>query len=113
MRLRMRELALRRYAERFDVPRVELVGGRARLTLEVGARMVVEGQREFGGLVSFDVPPEPEPRRMVELLTGLCICGRWPDECDCCEACGGRGHLSPDACWQCAGMGYIARELRG
>lgn len=114
MRWQIRELALRRYAERFNHPRVELIGAKARLTLEVGARLVVEGRREFGGRVWFEGPLEETERRMVELLAGLCLCGQLPDACDCCEDCEGRGFRSSEpACWRCAGMGYVARELRG
>jgi hypothetical protein len=144
MRLKIRELALRRYAERFDHPRVTLAG--TTTTLELARELfspdvppgappaaVVEGRREFGGISTFELPQairvptatdEAERHalsrasgQLVEMLAALCLCGRFPGDCDCCGACQGLGFVHPDGaeastCWRCAGMGYVPRELR-
>jgi len=142
---RIRELALRRYAERFDHPRVKLAGSRAVLELArelfspeaaTGAppAAVVEGTREFGGYASFDLPSAihlPGARdeaeraellraseQLVQMLSALCLCGRFPGDCDCCASCKGLAFVRDQedgptrSCWKCAGMGYIPREIR-
>ncbi len=143
--LRIRELSLRRYAERFDHPRVSIAG--TRTTLELGRELfspdvppnappavVVAGTREFGGYASFELPEairtpgttddsEREQLRraaeeLVRMLSSLCLCGRFPGDCDCCAACNGLAFVhdedggKPRNCWKCAGMGYVPREIR-
>lgn len=142
--MRIRELALRRYAERFDHPRVRLVGSTARLELtqdlfspdappSAPPAAVVEGKREFGGFASFELPEaiqtpgatgetertglERASEQLVEMLSALCLCGRFPGDCDCCKTCGGLAfvkdeHQNAVTCWKCAGMGYIPRDIR-
>lgn len=145
MRMRIRELSLRRYAERFDHPRVKLVGSTALLELardlflppdvppSSAPAAVVQGKREFGGYASFELPDaiatpgaasdaergdlRRASEQLVEMLTALCLCGRFPGDCDCCPWCKGLAfvkdeHDKPATCWKCAGMGYIPRDIR-
>ena len=127
MEVRIQEAALRRYAERCEVPEVEFAGRFVKLTLCVridqeAAKIEARGRREFGGWVSFE-PPDPtaargamprllarSTKRMIEAFARLCICGRPADSCDCCVRCGGRGLLpgrkSARACEVCGGLGY-------
>ena len=142
--MRIRELALRRYTERFDHPRVTFAGRRAVLELKrelfwpdapenSPPAVVVEGQRAFGGYADFELPEairtpgasnEGEQRelfraseQLVVMLSSLCLCGRFPGDCDCCQACKGLAFIrseegSVSNCWKCAGMGYVPREIR-
>jgi len=127
--VRIQERVLRRYEERCEIPEVVFRGRRVRLSIplrvdgtlaEVGA----EGERLFGGWVSFEVPDGPElpqederlaleaaARSMVRTFARLCLCGRLPDDCDCCDACQGKGLLAAadhqEPCARCAGLGYL------
>lgn len=131
--VRIQERVLRHYEERCEVPEVAFRGRHVRLSIplrvdgalaEVGA----EGERLFGGWVAFELPDGPEPppvderlaldaaaRSMVRTFARLCLCGRLPDDCDCCDACHGKGLLPaearPEPCARCAGLGYLPDGL--
>ena len=54
---------------------------------------------------------------LVEMLAALCLCGRFPGDCDCCPACKGLAFTKEESgrssnCWKCAGMGYVPRGIR-
>lgn len=129
MIVRIQERVLRRYEERCDLPEVAFCGRRVRLSIPLRvngalAEVNAEGQRAFGGWVSFELPEGPEltwadealaldaaARSMVRTFARLCLCGRLPDDCDCCPHCQGKGLLagaqSAEPCLRCAGLGYV------
>lgn len=78
--------------------------------------LCAEGERQFGGEVLFEVEPTDPEWALVETMASLHACARPAGECDCCPECLGEGTLPTDEaripCWACAGMGYVARELR-
>lgn len=127
MIVRIQERVLRRYEERCEVPEVAFRGRRVRLSIPLRldglpAEVNAVGERAFGGWVSFEVPDAVQPGpldqaagSMVRTFARLCLCGRLPDDCDCCDACQGKG-LCPAGdgstpCAKCAGLGYLPDGL--
>lgn len=135
--VRIQERVLRRYEERCEIPEVAFQGRHVQLSIPLRiqgrlAEVNARGERAFGGWVSFDVPDGPEvpklsdelapshalqaaARSMVRTFAKLCLCGRLPEDCDCCPACLGKGLLAAgegtQPCAHCAGLGYVIDEL--
>jgi hypothetical protein len=138
------ELALRRYALRNGSEEVRVTGALLTFALSqamfdvngepIGVgRIELEGRREFGGTVRFDVRPrlqlpttassqdaasfESLATDVLEVLAALCRCGLIKPACDCCGACDGRGTVPGTGgalpCAKCGASGSVPDEGRG
>lgn len=142
--IRITEQGLRRFALRQADPSFVFDGSKVRIRLEQPlfpaapgedppiAYAMLEGRREFGGRVAFDVPPKIEvegvndpqdleslrsaAEEFLEVFEQLCRCGQFPEACDCCNVCSGAGHAwDPTAdevrrCRKCHARGYLGSD---
>lgn len=142
--VRITEQGLRRFALRQADPSFVFDRSQVRIRLEQPlvpaapgedpplAYALLEGRREFGGWVSFELPPPIEvegathpddleslrtvAEEFLEVFAELCRCGQFPEACDCCKACRGAGHAWDPAveevrrCQTCHGRGYLGSD---
>ena len=140
MKLRVSEVGLRRYAERFEPTAISFVGRKAFYTMyqemvEVddtprgAAYVTIEGERQFGGYILFDEKPTPAIQGpvnaedvqtfhlsagyMAKILNDLCDCGCFEFECSCCPKCAAKGRVDGERCKDCDGRGYVSAAGEG